>query len=116
LLYRYSLFTLTRLLRPLLHHSNSISQLSVYHEQEDEDEKAPLEIAPVEDLVGIASAEDVDATFSTLSSPSKYFALLAIFVLVPVGAAVYFFGGGKERVRRYRTGKGRGYSKMDLGA
>jgi hypothetical protein len=52
-------------------------------------------------------------TYPTLSSPSKYFFFLAFFVVCPVGAWVFFYGGGKEKVRRWKAS--RGYAKVDLG-
>jgi hypothetical protein len=58
-----------------------------------------------------SSAED----FSTISSPSKYFVFFAFFVIVPVGAGVYFYGGGRERVQAWRGRKGKGYERMEMG-
>jgi len=51
--------------------------------------------------------------YPTLASPTKYFLFLAIFVVCPVGAWVFFYGGGKERFRRWKATKS--YEKMDLG-
>lgn len=52
-------------------------------------------------------------TYHTLSSPSRYFFFLAFFVVCPVGAWVFFYGGGKEKVRRWKASKG--YAKVGLG-
>lgn len=38
--------------------------------------------------------------YSTLSSPSMYCAFFAIFVVLPVGAYVYFYRGGREKLQR----------------
>ena len=53
---------------------------------------------------------DDDEEYSTLSSPSKYFALLTFFVVIPVGAYVYYYKGGKEKVKSWRQNSG--YSRV----
>ena len=55
---------------------------------------------------------DSESPYKTIASPSKYLLLLLFFVVGPVGAGVYFYGGGKERVTRWRSGKGKGYEKV----
>jgi hypothetical protein len=40
---------------------------------------------------------------------------MLFFVVFPVGAWVYFYGGGKQRVQRWNAGRGKGYEKVDLG-
>jgi len=76
------------------------------------DEDTSLPIPPTNDD-GLEYLEESES-YPTLSSPSKYFILLLFFIAGPVGAGVYFYGGGKERVRRW-SGKGKGYEKVDLG-
>jgi hypothetical protein len=36
--------------------------------------------------------------YENLSHPLRYFLLLLVFVVVPVGAYVYFYKGGKQRI------------------
>lgn len=65
---------------------------------------------------GVGDGSDMDAgegEYKAPSSPSKYLVLFAVFVIAPVGAGVYFYGGGKERVKRWQ-GK-RGYEKIEMG-
>ncbi|WVQ95146.1 hypothetical protein IAU59_002240 [Kwoniella sp. CBS 9459] len=50
-------------------------------------------------------------SYPTLSSPSKYLIFLVFFVICPVGAGVYFYGGGKERMRAWKSRKG--YEKVE---
>ena len=52
--------------------------------------------------------------YQAIGSPFKWFLLIAIFVVLPVGAGVYFFGGGKERMKRYRVTKGKGYERVEM--
>jgi hypothetical protein len=60
------------------------------------------------------SVEELDTElYPTLASPLSYFLLISIFVVCPVGAWVFFYGGGKERFRRWRATKA--YEKMDHG-
>ncbi|KAL0247356.1 peptidyl-prolyl cis-trans isomerase B [Cryptococcus tetragattii IND107] len=59
-----------------------------------------------------------DEEYATISSPSKYLIFFAAFVILPVGAGVYFYGGGKERMKkwkwnRFRQGKGKKYQKVE---
>ncbi|KAK4686443.1 hypothetical protein P7C73_g3692, partial [Tremellales sp. Uapishka_1] len=68
---------------------------------------------PIDGEVGEDETESSPESYSTLSSPFKYFLFLTCFVVAPVGAGVFFYGGGKERVRRWRLGKG--YEKMEMG-
>jgi hypothetical protein len=44
-----------------------------------------------------------------------YFLFMVFFVVLPVGAWVFFYGGGKEKVKKWRGVKGKGYEKVDLG-
>ncbi|WVQ72034.1 hypothetical protein IAR50_001578 [Cryptococcus sp. DSM 104548] len=69
--------------------------------------KQPLR--PVDEFdLGAEDAEDNE--YATIASPGKYFILLVLFVVAPVGAGVYFYGGGKERFRAWR---GQGYEKVE---
>lgn len=52
---------------------------------------------------------DEEEEYSTISSPWKYFALLAIFVVLPVGAYTYYYRGGRESLERMRKV---GYEKV----
>lgn len=58
---------------------------------------------------------DDEEEYATISSPSKYLIFFAAFVILPVGAGVYFYGGGKERmkmeVEQIQAGKGKKVSK-----
>ncbi|WVF67480.1 hypothetical protein IAT40_002236 [Kwoniella sp. CBS 6097] len=57
--------------------------------------------------------QGLGSSYPTLSSPSKYLIFLVFFVVCPVGAGVYFYGGGKERVKAWK-GRGRkGYEKVE---
>lgn len=60
-------------------------------------------------------ALDMDETeqYATISSPTKIFAFFAFFVVLPVGAYVYFYKGGREKVRDWR--ESRGYAKVGAG-
>ncbi|EJT50612.1 cyclophilin [Trichosporon asahii var. asahii CBS 2479] len=49
--------------------------------------------------VELDSEEDKE-DYSTLSNPWKYLAFLVLFVVAPVGAYVYFYRGGREKLRR----------------
>ncbi|BEI81617.1 hypothetical protein CcaverHIS002_0207770 [Cutaneotrichosporon cavernicola] len=42
-------------------------------------------------------ASDDDEEYSTIASPWMYFAGLALFVVIPVGAYTWFYRGGRER-------------------
>lgn len=55
--------------------------------------------------------EDEDA-YPTLSSPFKYFAFLALFVVLPVGAYVYFYRGGREKLRQRINDWGAPYERL----
>ncbi|WWC90562.1 uncharacterized protein L201_005498 [Kwoniella dendrophila CBS 6074] len=62
--------------------------------------------------------EDESEEYPTLSSPLKYGIFLVFFIVLPVGAGVYFYGGGKEKLRRLRSnskskGKGGIYEKIE---
>lgn len=67
-------------------------------------------------------AEDADAEaldmeeieqYKTISSPTKIFAFFAFFVVLPVGAYVYFYKGGREKMRHWR--ETRGYARVGAG-
>ncbi|RXK36943.1 hypothetical protein M231_05776 [Tremella mesenterica] len=62
-----------------------------------------------------STQEDVygEESYPTLSSPTKYLAFFVFFVILPTGAGVYYYGGGKERVRRWRRGS-KGYEKIEM--
>lgn len=62
--------------------------------------------------------EEGEEEYATISSPSKYLIFFAAFVILPVGAGVYFYGGKKERMKkwkwnRFRQGKGKKYQKVE---
>ncbi|WWC63505.1 uncharacterized protein I303_106108 [Kwoniella dejecticola CBS 10117] len=85
--------------------------------RQDEDE-----VVPILEETPSTSEEKVDEydmdepefeAYPTLSSPSKYLIFFAFFIIVPVGAGVYFYGGGKERVAKWRDTKGKGYAKVE---
>jgi hypothetical protein len=63
--------------------------------------------------LGSESVSGSEYEFKTISSPIKYAAFFLLFVIVPVGAGVYFFGGGKERMKRWKGKKGKGYEKVE---
>lgn len=42
---------------------------------------------------------DAGEDYATLSNPWKYLAFLVLFVVAPVGAYVYFYRGGREKLR-----------------
>lgn len=48
--------------------------------------------------------------YTTISSPFKYAALFGVFIILPVGLYVYFYRGGKDKVRRWRESFG--YQKV----
>jgi hypothetical protein len=74
---------------------------------QDEEEEESISTPAKIDII----AEELDTElYPTLASPSKYFFFLAFFVVCPVGAWVFFYGGGKERMRRWKAT--RGYEKM----
>jgi hypothetical protein len=79
----------------------------------DEDEDTPFSIPPTDTDDGLEYLEEPESSYPTLSSPSKYFYLFLFFVIGPVGAGVYFHGGGRERVKRWRRGKD--YEKLEMG-
>lgn len=61
---------------------------------------------------------DDEEAYATISSPGKYFILFAAFVILPVGAGVYFYGGGKERMKKWKWNglgqrKGKKYQKVE---
>jgi len=62
------------------------------------------------ETIDTESLLDEDEEYSTLSSPSKYFALLTFFVVIPVAAYVYYYKGGKEKVKMWAVR--RGYSQV----
>lgn len=84
--------------------------------QEDTDPK-PTKIDESAADSDMAESElDIDMdTYPTLSSPIKYFLAMLLFVVFPVGAWVYFYGGGKQRVQKWNASRGKGYEKVDLG-
>ena len=77
----------------------------------DDLEDAPSKIE-TEDETEIVDSESLeyDEEYSTLSSPLKYFAFLTFFLVIPVGAYVYYYKGGKERVRTWSNNSR--YSKL----
>ncbi|GFZ50786.1 hypothetical protein JCM24511_08544 [Saitozyma sp. JCM 24511] len=79
----------------------------------DESESSSVDM-DMEDTAYLGS-ESVSSEyeFKTISSPVKYAAFFLLFVIVPVGAGVYFFGGGKERMKRWKGRKGKGYEKVE---
>lgn len=74
----------------------------------DDDETASTPSKTDEAITDEAlNAEDeMDEEYKTISSPIKIFAFFAVFVVLPVGAYVYFYKGGRERVRRWREERG----------
>lgn len=60
----------------------------------------PVELDHENDEDHSAFDNEDDEDYSTLSSPSMYFAFFAIFVVLPVGAYVYFYRGGREKLQR----------------
>jgi hypothetical protein len=97
---------------PLTHRSlesNSSSPSSLHGTPQQEEEEELATPAKIDSVI-----EEFDTeVYPTLASPTKYFLFLAIFVVCPVGAFVFFYGGGKERFRKWKAT--RGYEKMDLG-
>ncbi|OWT38278.1 peptidyl-prolyl cis-trans isomerase B [Cryptococcus neoformans Bt1] len=93
----------------------------------DKPEEASTKEIEVQD--GVVSEEDSEAElnnnnegdeeeYATISSPSKYFIFFAAFVILPVGAGVYFYGGGKERMKKWKWNglgqrKGKKYQKVE---
>ena len=77
------------------------------------DEDTPLPIPPTDDD-GLEYIEDPVSAYPSTSSASKYFLFFLFFVVGPVGAGVYLYGGGKERIRRW-TQKGKGYERVEMG-
>lgn len=55
--------------------------------------------------------DEEEEDYSTLSNPWKYLALLVLFVVFPVGAYVYFYRGGREKLRRKMENPG-SYEKL----
>lgn len=45
-------------------------------------------------------ADEDEEEYRTLSSPWKYLAFLVLFVVAHVGAYVYFYRGGRDKLRR----------------
>jgi len=71
----------------------------------------PIETTPIDDELDDTT---LDETNPTISSPLKYVVLFLFFMIIPVGAWVYFYGGGKERIRRMRNVKGKGYERVEM--
>lgn len=78
------------------------------------------EPSPVDTTLDGAADDEVDAfgmdeveTYKTISSPSKMLVFLVFFVVLPVGAYVYFYRGGKEKVMQWR--ESRGYAPVGAG-
>ncbi|WRT68611.1 uncharacterized protein IL334_005589 [Kwoniella shivajii] len=96
----------------------SSSPLIVANGNEDEEDMIPIldEDKSESDKADVESGEyDLDEpeflqSYPTLSSPFKYFIFLSFFVVLPVGAGVYFYGGGKEKFRKWKSNKG--YQKV----
>jgi hypothetical protein len=103
-------FSLDHPLNPIQSPTQYLTNNSNQHYHRQDEEEATVVDIP-EKIESIAA--DATETYSTLASPSKYFFFLAFFVVCPVGAWVFFYGGGKEKVRKWKAGKG--YEKMDLG-
>jgi hypothetical protein len=89
-----------------------------YIGDEDNDDAIPTKIDDL--LEGEDEDEDAEALgldeieqYKTISSPTKIFAFFAFFVVLPVGAYVYFYKGGREKVREWR--ESRGYAKVGAG-
>ncbi|WOO83258.1 uncharacterized protein LOC62_05G006785 [Vanrija pseudolonga] len=78
---------------------------TIQADDEDEEEKEKETTPPATD-----SKTDSEE-YSTLSSPLKYFAFLAIFVVAPVGAYLYFYRGGRQRVKAWLNSKD--YEKLE---
>lgn len=51
----------------------------------------------------LLSQEELDMDYKTISNPFKYAAFFGAFVILPVGLYVYFYRGGKENVKRWRS-------------
>lgn len=73
------------------------------------DDDLPL-IPPNEDDGTEYAETQTDEEYATISSPSKYFWFFVFFVIAPVAAGVYFYGGGREKVNKWRGGKS--YEKL----
>ncbi|WVN86175.1 uncharacterized protein L203_101336 [Cryptococcus depauperatus CBS 7841] len=72
----------------------------------------PKELTPV-DKFNPTDAEFQEQDYATLSSPGKYLILLSVCVVLPVAVAVYFYGGGKERLGQWRSrGGAKGYERV----
>ncbi|WVQ79708.1 hypothetical protein IAT38_001808 [Cryptococcus sp. DSM 104549] len=89
---------------------------SPFTQESDDDEDAEIDDdtpAKGDDAEGdSAEIDDLDTEYPTLSSPTKYFIFLVFFIVLPVGAGVFFYGGGKERWRKWRASKG--YEKVEV--
>lgn len=55
--------------------------------------------------------DDDEEEYRTLSDPMMYLAFMALFVVLPVGAYLYFYRGGREKIRR-KMEDWRGYEKL----
>ncbi|KAK8854611.1 peptidyl-prolyl cis-trans isomerase B [Kwoniella newhampshirensis] len=79
---------------------------------QDEDEVGPIET----DMIAASEEYDLDdpdfpTSYPTLSSPIMYLVFLLFFVVVPVGAGVYFYGGKGAMIKKWRA-KTKGYEKV----
>jgi hypothetical protein len=85
-------------------------RLALQPDYEGDDDLPP----PVTTIPGeVPSEEDLDMEYKTISSPAKYAAFFGVFVILPVGVYVYFYRGGRERVKRWRESFG--YQKIVSG-
>ena len=87
------------------------------HEQGNQEDTDPKP-TKIDESAADADMADLDIdmdTYPTLSSPIKYFLAMLLFVVFPVGAWVYFYGGGKQRVQKWNASRSKGYEKVDLG-
>jgi hypothetical protein len=67
---------------------------------------------PGSPITGGKLDEELYEEYKTISSPFKYFAFFAIFIILPVAIGVYFYGGGREKVNKWRA-KG-SYEKIQM--
>lgn len=69
----------------------------------DSDPSDPSDDIPGSPITGGKLDEELYEEYKTISSPFKYFAFFAIFIILPVAIGVYFYGGGKEKVNKWRA-------------
>lgn len=75
--------------------------------------QAEAEAAEDEEAISTTSTDleqelDLELDYKTISDPTKYAMFFVLFVFVPSSVGWYFYGGGRNKVRAWRSGSGSG--------